>query len=199
MISFTQKGLYYIYTLSLLFFSTSQYILEVTPYQFLEDFSLCFSLFIYLFIYFFWLYWIFVHAFSDSGKAGATLICGARGFSLWSFLSLWSTGSKVLGLSSWGTQAELRCGMWDLPRRGIKLMSLCWQAGRFPCYFGNNRKSSLIVFKLCHSYYIMYICFSVSCRCHYDCSILQLQTVLHWRPCSDVFCIVKSVSLRVNS
>ena len=31
-------------------------------------------------------------------------------------------------LSSCGTQAELLCGMWDLPGLGIEPVSLCWQA-----------------------------------------------------------------------
>ena len=36
---------------------------------------------------------------------------------------LWRTG-----FSSYGSQAQLLCGMWDLPRPGIKPMSLHWQA-----------------------------------------------------------------------
>lgn len=32
------------------FFSISQYILEITPYQSVEDFALCFSLIIYLLV-----------------------------------------------------------------------------------------------------------------------------------------------------
>ena len=98
---------------------------------------------------FLWLWW-----------AGATLSTGApvlRSFSLWWFLSLWSTGSKVLGLSSWGMQAELRCGMWDLLRWGIKLTSLVL-AGGFLTYW-TTMKVSLVFLNSIILYYINVHCF----------------------------------------
>ena len=45
------------------------------------------------------------------------------GFSLQSLLVLWSTGSRVSGLHSCGTQAQLLHGMWNLPGSGIELLS----------------------------------------------------------------------------
>ena len=65
-------------------------------------------------------------AFSSCGKLGLFSWC--VGFSLgwlleaygFSSCSMWAPGC---GLSSGGEWAQLRPGMWDLPRSGIKLMS----------------------------------------------------------------------------
>ena len=52
-----------------------------------------------------------------------TLQLQSRGFSLRWFLLLWSSGSRACGLNSCGSQTQLLCGMWDLPRPGIKPLS----------------------------------------------------------------------------
>lgn len=80
---------------------------------------------------------------------GATLCCNARashcgGFSrrawalgLSGFSScvngLGSCGSQALEhrLNTWGAQAQLLCGMWDLPGSGIKLASPALTGGFF--------------------------------------------------------------------
>ena len=52
------------------------------------------------------------------------------GFSLQWLLLLWNTGSRRVGFSSCGTQAQLLHSMWDLPGPGIEPMSPAL-AGRF--------------------------------------------------------------------
>ena len=108
-------------------------------------FQFCFFLnkFIYLFIYF-WLHWVFVavHGLSLVAASGDHSLLQCAGFSL-RWLLLWqSMGSRHVGfsscgsraverrLSSWGTRAYLLCGMWDLPRPGLKPVSPA-SAGRF--------------------------------------------------------------------
>ena len=100
-------------------------------------------LFIYLFIYF-WLHWVFIAArgLSLVAASGATLRCSAwashcGGFSCcraWA-LGSWTSVAVACGLSScgsWalerrlsscGAQAQLVCGMCDLPRPGLEPVS----------------------------------------------------------------------------
>ena len=48
-------------------------------------------------------------------------------------------------LSSCGTQAQLLCGMWDLPGPGIKPMPLHWQADSQPlCHQGSPSSMTLL-------------------------------------------------------
>ena len=61
-------------------------------------------------------------AFSGCGERGySSLPCA--GLSLRWFLLLRSTGSRHTGFSSCGTQAQLLCGMWDLPGPGLEPVS----------------------------------------------------------------------------
>ena len=63
----------------------------------------------------FWLCWVFVAAqtFLWLWRAGATLQPQGAGISLWWLLLLQSIGSKVHGLSSYGSQAlEHRLNSW---------------------------------------------------------------------------------------
>ena len=72
-------------------------------------------------------------------RAGATLHCGAwashcSGFSCcgaWA-LGAWASVAVACGLSSCGSQAQLLCGMWDLPRPGLEPVSpaLAGEIGR---------------------------------------------------------------------
>ena len=97
-----------------------------------RDFFFFFNKFIY-----FWLHWVFVavHGLSLVVVSGGYSSLRCAGFSLqWLFL-LRSTGSRHAGfsscgsralerrLSSCGTQAQLLCGMWDLPGLGLKPVS----------------------------------------------------------------------------
>ena len=66
---------------------------------------------------------------SNCREWGLLQLC--TGFSLWWLLLLQSTGSRAHGfqklqhrLSSCGARAQLICSMWDLPRPGIKPVSL---------------------------------------------------------------------------
>ena len=61
-------------------------------------------------------------AFSSCGELGLlfVVVCG---LSLWWLLLLWSTGSRRAGFSRRGSQDQLLCGMWDLPRPGLEPMS----------------------------------------------------------------------------
>ena len=59
-------------------------------------------------------------------------------FSLRCLLFLWSTG-----FSSCDIQAQLLCGMWDLPEPGIKLMSSALASRFFFFFFFNWRIISL--------------------------------------------------------
>ena len=62
---------------------------------------------IYLFIYF-WLHWVFVAVCGLSlvVASGATLPRGARASHCGGFSLLWSTGSRCVGFSSCGIQAQ---------------------------------------------------------------------------------------------
>ena len=66
-----------------------------------------FKLFIYLFIYF-WLHWVFVavHGLSLVAASGGYCLLRCVGCSLQWLLLLWSTGSRHVGFSSCGTQAQ---------------------------------------------------------------------------------------------
>ena len=86
---------------------------------------------IYLFIYF-WLCWVFVSV------RGLSLVAASGGHS-----SSWCAGLSLSRplvaehrlqtrrLSSCGSQAQLLCGLWDLPRPGLEPVSPAL-AGRFP-------------------------------------------------------------------
>ena len=92
-----------------------------------------------VFLNYFWLCWISVALwyFSSCSKQGALLSsCGPLasrgGFSCGGAQVLGHVSSAVAapGLSSYGTQAQLPCSMWDLPRPRIKHVSPAL-AGRF--------------------------------------------------------------------
>ena len=80
------------------------------------------------------LIFIAMRAFSLVEGSGGCSPAAAQGFSLWWLFLSQSMGSRARGLSScgsWalehrlsscGAQADLLCGMWDLPRPGIKPM-----------------------------------------------------------------------------
>ena len=97
---------------------------------------LFFCKFIYLFIIYFWLHWVFVAVcgFLQLQRTGVTLHCGVwashcGGFSCFRARALGAQTSVVVAhglrscglwalerkLSSCGPQAQLLCGMWDLP------------------------------------------------------------------------------------
>ena len=95
------------------------------------------NLFIYLFIFGCVGSLLLRTGFLQLWRVGATLCCGARashcsGFSCCGVWALGMLASVVVarGLSSCGTQAQLLCGMWDLPGPGIEPVSLAL-AGRF--------------------------------------------------------------------
>ena len=67
---------------------------------------------------YFWQYWVFV------AMRRASVVVALGGYSsLWWLLLLQSTGCRHAGFSSCGAWAQLPCGMWDLPRPVIKLVS----------------------------------------------------------------------------
>ena len=91
---------------------------------------------------------IYLFVFGCAGSSflqGLSLVTASGAYSLvraWGLLLSWSIGSRALRLQqlwswalehkleSWGTQAHLFRGMWDLSRSRIKLMSPAL-AGRF--------------------------------------------------------------------
>ena len=56
-------------------------------------------------------------------ESGLSLHCGVQASHCAGFSCLWAMGSRAHGLSSCDSRAQLACGMWDLPRPGIKPMS----------------------------------------------------------------------------
>ena len=66
------------------------------------------NLFIYSFIYLFWLHWVFVAArgLSLVAAIGAYSSLRCMDFSLRWLILLWSTGSRCVGFSSCGMQAQ---------------------------------------------------------------------------------------------
>ena len=69
----------------------------------------------FYFIYFyFWLHWVFA-------LCGLSLVAGSRGSLHGLLLAVASLG--CLGFSSHSSQAQLLCGMWDLPGPGIEPVS----------------------------------------------------------------------------
>ena len=86
----------------------------------------------FFFFFFFWLCWVFVSVqglFSSRGKQGPLFIA-ARG-PLTIVASLVAEHRlQTHRLSSCGSQAQLLCDMWDLPRPGLEPVSLAL-AGRF--------------------------------------------------------------------
>ena len=81
---------------------------------------------------YFWLCWVFV------APCGLSLVAASRGYLLRceGFLLQWllllqSTGSRVHGLGSCSTWAQLLCGMWDLPGSGIEPVSPALAGGFF--------------------------------------------------------------------
>ena len=106
-------------------------------------FKTIFNKFIYLLIYL-WLSWVFVAApgLSLVAASGGYSSLPCAGFSLWWLLLLWSTDSRQASFSSWGlqalehrlnsygAQAWLIRGMWDLPEPGLEPVSAAL-VGRF--------------------------------------------------------------------
>ena len=86
-------------------------------------------LFIYLF--YFCLCWVFVsvRAFSSCGKRGPLFIVVRGPLTIVASLVA-EHRLQMHRLSSCGSRAQLLCGMWDLPRPGLKPMSPAL-AGRF--------------------------------------------------------------------
>ena len=70
-------------------------------------------------------------AFSSHGRQ-QLLQAWCVGFSLLWLLWLQSKGSRERALSSCGTWAQLPHGMWNIPRPGIELCPLHWQADSLP-------------------------------------------------------------------
>ena len=80
-------------------------------------------------------YYVYAGTSHYFGCTGSSLLCRgfavSRGyssmqetcFSLWWFLLLQNTGSRRVGFSSCGTQAQLPCSMWNLPRPEIEPVS----------------------------------------------------------------------------
>ena len=85
--------------------------------------------------FYFWLHWVFV-AVSGAASLVAVWLLLVVAFlvehGLWGILGFSSCGSRAPArrLSSCGSRAYLFCGMWDLPRSGIKPLSPAL-AGRF--------------------------------------------------------------------
>ena len=96
----------------------------------IKDFLICvFSFFFFLinlFIYF-GLHWVFIAAWKLSlvAESGGYSSLRCVGFSCWETQALGTQATVVVvhGLSSCGTGAWLLCGMWDLPRPGLKPVS----------------------------------------------------------------------------
>ena len=100
--------------------------------------------FFYFLRIYFWPRWAFVAVCGLSlvTENGATLQLWYEGFSLQWLLLLGSAGSRHSGFNSCGswalehrlnscsTQAQMLCGMWDLPKSGIEPVSPAL-AGRF--------------------------------------------------------------------
>ena len=98
------------------------------------------------------MHWVFVAAlrlYLVAKRAGATLHYGGQA-SHWGGFSGW--GAQALGLeafsigSSW---ASLPCGMWDLPRPGVKPVSHAL-AGRFFLTTGSPGKSCHVILNKSH-------------------------------------------------
>lgn len=194
MISFTQKGLYYIYS-SPCFFSTSQYILKSPHISFCRRFLIVFF-FIYLLVYLFlavldlrtcflWLQW-----------AGLLSSCGARASHCGRFSPCGALALRCLDLQlrHTGWVVLWVCGIF--PDEGSNFHVPC--VGRRIPNLLDNQKVSLIVFlNSITLYYINVHCFSV-----FPADAIMIVVFLQLskqycteEPCLDVFCIVKSVYL----
>ena len=77
-----------------------------------------------MFVYW-WLCRVFtaVLGFSLVAVSGAPLQSRCTGFHCAGFSCCSSSGSRLLGLRSYGVQAQLLCSTWNLPRPGIKPVS----------------------------------------------------------------------------
>ena len=107
------------------------YIITESCGKFMSHFLKFVYLFIYLFIYF-QLCWVFIatHGLTLVVANRATLCCSARASrcSGFSYCRAWALGTRAsvvaaCRLSSCGTRAQLRHGMWDLPGPGIEPVS----------------------------------------------------------------------------
>ena len=94
--------------------------------------NVCLIAFIEILIYFefnfliyFWLHWVFIAAHGLSLAAQA-------GFSLRWPLLLQSMDSRRTSFSRCGSQAQLPCGMWEIPDQGLNPCPLNWQAESYP-------------------------------------------------------------------
>ena len=73
----------------------------------------------------FWLWWAFTAAHRVSPAAasrGYSVLCSMHFSSCW-LLLLQSTGSRHVGFGCCSAQAQLLCGLWDLPGPGIEPVS----------------------------------------------------------------------------
>ena len=110
-------------------------------------------------------------AFSSCGERGLLFVAG---FSLWWLLLLQSTGSRHTGfsscglwalehkLSSCGAQAQLLCGMWDLPGPEIEHVSPAL-AGRFLTNAPPGKPFQVNLFFF-FNIFIEYNCFTTVCQ-----------------------------------
>ena len=141
-----EKFLQFLFARERFYFAFNSFCLRVTYLLYLW---LCWVFVTYLF--YLWLCWIFIagHGLSlvTVSKGSSSLQCA--GFSLWWLLLLQTTGSRPKGFrscslqaqelrlqaleckpNSWGSRAQLLCGMWDPPGPGIEPTSPTL-AGRF--------------------------------------------------------------------
>ena len=120
-----------------------------------------FLIFYFIFIYV-WLHWVFVavHGLSLIVASGGYSSLRCAGFSLRWLLLLRSTGSRHAGfsscgswaverrLSSCGTQAQLLCGMWDLPPdQRSNPFPLHWQADSQPLLHQGSPQTGILLTK----------------------------------------------------
>ena len=157
-------------------------------WAFKEQMSLI--LFIYLLIIYFWLCWVFVAAcwLSLVAVSGVTLCCGARashcgGFSCCGARALGARSSVVVAcglsscgswaperrLSSYGAQAQVLCGMWDLPGPGLEPVSPAL-AGRFLTTAPPGKSRKFLI--LMRPNFLIF-CF---CCCSVDCDFIVFRT-----------------------
>ena len=102
----------------------------------------CISILVFFFnkndFIYFWLSWACVAtcALSLAVARGASSSLQRRSSWLWWPLSLWSAGSGSRGLSGVAcgprAQAQLPCGLWDLPRPGVRPVSPVVAGGFLP-------------------------------------------------------------------
>ena len=91
--------------------------------------------FIITYLFYFWLCWVFValHGLSLLAVSRGYSCLRCAGFSL-RWLLVWSTASRAPELQYCSTQAQLLCSMWNIPRLGIKPMTLHWSVDSYPLH-----------------------------------------------------------------